>query len=139
MTATATRLGPLSQVSLLSRDIARSETFYRDTLGLDHLYTFGALAFFDCGGVRLYVHAVSEVDWRPGSILYFRVEDIDAAFEELTAKGVRFVGRPHLIHRHASGDEEWMAAFSDPDDNVLELMATVSAAERREPLAHGAG
>jgi DNA-binding CsgD family transcriptional regulator len=47
-------LGPIGQVSLLARDIARVETFYRDTLGLPHVFTFGDLAFFDASGTRLY-------------------------------------------------------------------------------------
>lgn len=47
-------LGPLGQVSRSVRDIGESERWYRDALGLPHLYTFGKLAFFDCGGTRLY-------------------------------------------------------------------------------------
>ncbi|RLT36182.1 MAG: hypothetical protein DWI59_01170 [Chloroflexi bacterium] len=42
-------------MSLLVRDVARAEAFYRDTLELPHLFTFGTLAFFDCGGVRLFL------------------------------------------------------------------------------------
>ena len=121
-------LGPLGQVSLFARDVGRTEAFYRDTLGLPHIFTFGELAFFDCGGVRLYVHHVADADWRPGSVLYFRVDDIDAAVRALTAKGVTVVGQPHRIHRdEATGDEEWMAFFEDPDRNVLALMARVNA------------
>ena len=59
-------------------DIAKAEAWYRDVLGLPHLYTFGKLAFFDCGGTRLFLSAENE---QPGteSILYFRVADILAA------------------------------------------------------------
>ncbi len=46
------RLGSVGQVSRSVRDIAEAERWYRDTLGLTHLYTFGKLAFFDCGGTR---------------------------------------------------------------------------------------
>jgi catechol 2,3-dioxygenase-like lactoylglutathione lyase family enzyme len=49
----ATRLGPLGQIARSVKDIEQSESWYRDTLGLQHLYTFGSLAFFDCGGTRL--------------------------------------------------------------------------------------
>jgi catechol 2,3-dioxygenase-like lactoylglutathione lyase family enzyme len=121
-------LGPLGQVSLWARDVARVEEFYRDTLGLPHIFTFGALAFFDMGGVRLYVHCVPDPEWKASSVLYFRVDEIDAAVKTLSAAGVSFVGRPHRIHRdEATGDEEWMAFFEDPDRNMLALMAKVHA------------
>ena len=127
-TATTPALGPLGQVSLFARDVALTERFYRDTLGLPHIFTFGELAFFDCGGVRLYVHCVPDADWKAGSILYFRVDDIDATVKSLTAAGVAFVGQPHRIHRdEATGDEEWMAFFEDPDRNMLALMSRVHA------------
>lgn len=125
---TTTALGPLGQVSLFARDIARAESFCRDTLGLPHIFTFGELAFFDMGGVRLYLHGVPDADWRPGSILYFRVDDIDATVRALGAKGVTFVGQPHRIHRdEVTGAEEWMAFFEDPDRNQLALMSRVAA------------
>jgi hypothetical protein len=46
---------------------------WRVTLGLKHLYTFGALAFFDCGGTRL---MLTQQDGAAESVLYFRVADI---------------------------------------------------------------
>jgi catechol 2,3-dioxygenase-like lactoylglutathione lyase family enzyme len=42
----------LGQISRTVSDIAEAEAWYRDVLGLKHLYTFGTLAFFDCGGTR---------------------------------------------------------------------------------------
>lgn len=122
------RLGPLGQVSLYVRDVARAEAFYRDVLGLVHHFTFGDLAFFDLGGTRLYLHAVDEERWRPGSVLYFLVDDIVVAHRELTGRGVRFGGAPHRIHTdEANGTEEWMAFFEDPFGNTLALMARVRA------------
>lgn len=63
--------------------------------------------------------------WRPGSLLYLRVPDIEAAHGALVERGVTFEAAPHLIHRHADGTEEWMAFFRDPDENQLALMAQV--------------
>lgn len=127
-TTTTPAVGPLAQVSLFARDVARAERFYRDTLGLPHIFTFGELAFFDMAGVRLYIHCVPDAEWKPGSILYFRVDDIDATVKALSGKGVTFVGQPHLIHRDdATGDEEWMTHFEDPDRNMLALMSRVHA------------
>jgi catechol 2,3-dioxygenase-like lactoylglutathione lyase family enzyme len=122
-------LGPLGQVSLLTRDVARAEAFYRDTLGLPHLFTFGDLAFFDIAGTRLFVRGVADPEWRPGSILYFRVEDVAGQLASLVDAGVTAVGQPHVIHRdEAAGVEEWMAFFEDPDGNTLALMARVPLA-----------
>ncbi|WP_373684224.1 VOC family protein [Micromonospora thermarum] len=58
-------------------------------------------------------------------MLYFTVPDIQAAYDELRARGVDFVGAPHMIFRHPSGVEEWMAFFADPDDLPLALMCQV--------------
>ena len=127
METTPGELGPIGQVSRTVRDIAQAEAWYRDTLGLRHLYTFGKLAFFDCGGTRLYLSAENGAS-AAESILYFRVADIAAKHAELLARGVEFKGAPHMIHRHADGTEEWMAFFSDPEGRPLALMSQVKAA-----------
>ncbi len=120
------KLGPLGQVSMLCRSAERTEAWYRDVLGLPHVFTFGGLVFFDCGGVRLYIREVPDREWRPSSILYFVVAEIDAAHESLSARGVQFSAAPQMIHRHAdTGVEEWMAFFEDPDGNTLAVMARV--------------
>lgn len=121
--ATAQALGPLGQISRTVSDIAAAEQWYGQVLGLRHLYTFGKAAFFDCGGTRLYLTADQAV--APESILYLRVGDIGAAYEQLRARGVEFLGAPHLIHRHADGAEEWLAVFKDPDGRPLALMSQV--------------
>ena len=44
----------LGQVAISVRDVARARAFYRDVLGLAHLFDAGpSLSFFACGGVRL--------------------------------------------------------------------------------------
>jgi catechol 2,3-dioxygenase-like lactoylglutathione lyase family enzyme len=119
-------LGPIGQISRQVRDIDTAVTWYRDVLGLRHLYTFGTLAFFDCQGVRLFLSAGEKEVGEPGdSTLYFRTADIEATHRRLTERGVTFRGAPHLIHRHASGVEEWMAFFEDLDGKILALMSQV--------------
>jgi DNA-binding CsgD family transcriptional regulator/predicted enzyme related to lactoylglutathione lyase len=113
-------LGPIGQISRTVANLAESTSFYGETLGLPHLYTFGELAFFDCGGTRLYLH---QAEVKPESVLYFQVPDIHAATEALEAKGVPFLGAPHMIHRHEDGTEEWMAFLTDPEGRTLALMA----------------
>jgi catechol 2,3-dioxygenase-like lactoylglutathione lyase family enzyme/DNA-binding CsgD family transcriptional regulator len=120
-----TTLTSVGQIALYVTSVDDTERFYRDVLGLPHLYTFGDLAFFDCGGIRLYLHAVDPEKWVAGSVVYFRVGDIHATYERLLAEGVHWNGAPHLIHRHDDGTEEWMAFFTDPAGNTLALMSQV--------------
>ena len=120
-------LASIGQISREVGDIARAEAWYRDVLGLQHLYTYGNLAFFDCAGIRLFLVHHDGGETAGNSILYFRVPDIEAAHAGLTGRGVQFEGAPHLIHRHEDGTEEWMAFFKDPDGNLLALMSQVKA------------
>ena len=120
---TTLTLGPLAQIARTVRDIKESEAWYGGKLGLPHLYTFGSLAFFDCGGTRLLLSAQEQP--AAESILYLRVEDIRTAYELLRSRGVGFVDAPHLIHRHADGTEEWMAHFHDPEGRPLAIMSQV--------------
>lgn len=117
-------LGAIGQVSLPVGDVAEAERFYGETLGLPHLYTHGDLAFFDAGGTRLFLTAERQEAPR-ASVLYFRVEDIEAAHAALERAGVTFAGAPHMIFQHADGLEEWMAFFEDPFGNLLALMSQV--------------
>jgi DNA-binding CsgD family transcriptional regulator/predicted enzyme related to lactoylglutathione lyase len=123
---TELRLGAIGQISRTVRDIDEACAWYGKVLGLKHLYTFGKLAFFDLGGTRLYLSAERD-EVGPESILYLRVDDIGAAYNELVARGVEFNGAPHMIFRHADGMEEWMAFFKDPEGRVLALMSQVRA------------
>jgi DNA-binding CsgD family transcriptional regulator/catechol 2,3-dioxygenase-like lactoylglutathione lyase family enzyme len=121
--ASTVKLGALAQISRTVRDIKESEAWYGQTLGLPHLYSFGSMAFFDCGGTRLYLNAQQQP--AAESILYLRVEDIRSAYEALRARGVEFLDAPHLIHRHTDGTEEWMAHFHDPEGRSLAIMSQV--------------
>lgn len=118
------KLGPIGQVSRSVRDIAESERWYRDTLGLPHLYTFGKLAFFDCGGTRLYLSQEGAAP-EPESVLYLKVTDIESACKTLKARDVEFSNAPHMVFRHTDGTEEWMAFFKDPEGRPLALMEQV--------------
>ena len=47
----------VGQIHITVTDLDRSVAFYRDVLGLEHLFTVPGqpMAFFDAGGVRLYL------------------------------------------------------------------------------------
>ena len=115
------KLGPLGQIARTVKDIAAARAWYAEVLGLTHLYSFGNLAFFDCGGVRLFL---SEGEGLASeSILYFQVEDVRSAHASLAARGLQFTHAPHMIHRHADGQEEWMAVFDDNEGRPLAIMS----------------
>jgi DNA-binding CsgD family transcriptional regulator/catechol 2,3-dioxygenase-like lactoylglutathione lyase family enzyme len=114
-------LGSIAQIARSVQDIKQAEAWYKDVLGLPHLYTFGSLAFFDCNGTRLMLSQESAVV--PESILYMRVSDIAAAYELLKSRGVEFINAPHMVHRHADGTEEWLSMLKDPEGRPLGIMA----------------
>ena len=120
------KLGALGQVARTVRDIAAARAWYGDVLGLSHLYSFGNLAFFDCGGVRLFL---SEGEGTASeSILYFLVDDVRTAQASLAARGIEFTHAPHMIHRHADGTEEWMAFLNDNEGRPLAIMSRAAPA-----------
>jgi methylmalonyl-CoA/ethylmalonyl-CoA epimerase len=115
-------LSTLGQVALPVSDPDRSEDFYGRTLGLDRLYRFGTLVFFDCAGVRLMLEGSAKaVTAAPGVCHYFKVPDIVAEVAQLRGRGVQFDDEPHLVAK-MSDHELWMAFFTDPDGHRLALM-----------------
>jgi DNA-binding CsgD family transcriptional regulator/catechol 2,3-dioxygenase-like lactoylglutathione lyase family enzyme len=119
----------LGQIARTTKRFDESHAWYRDTLGLPELYSFGNLAFYDLGGVRLML-TEEEGGLVSQSILYLRVPDIHAAKAELEGRGVKFINAPYLIHRHEDGTEEWMSAFEDNEGRPLQLMTQVRSAVR---------
>jgi len=105
------------------RDLARAVEFYRDRLGIEFLFQAPpGLAFFNCGGVRLLVEVPAAKEFqRPGSVLYFVVDDITQAYADLRGRGVAFRGEPHMIAK-LPDHELWMAFFEDGEGNTLALM-----------------
>jgi len=126
------QLGVLGQIARHVKEVKRSEAWFKDVLGLKHLFTFpsriGDLAFFDCGGTRLFL-SLDESGAEPGeqNVLYFSVPDINVSYAELQCRGVEFVDAPHMIFKHPDGTEEWMVFFKDCDGQLLGLMSQVKA------------
>jgi DNA-binding CsgD family transcriptional regulator/catechol 2,3-dioxygenase-like lactoylglutathione lyase family enzyme len=120
-------IGLIGQIARSVKDVAAARAWYGETLGLRHLYSFGNLAFFDCGGVRLFLSEGDGGAAANDSILYFRVPDVRTAHAKLAEKGVEFTHAPHMIHRQDDGTEEWMAFFKDNEGRPLAIMAQVRA------------
>ena len=59
-----------------------------------------------------------------GSVVYFTVPDITEAFVSLKSNGVKFNGKPPVVHQDKH-HELWMTFFHDPAGNQLALMSEV--------------
>lgn len=117
-------LGRIGQIHVSVDDVDRSVAFYRDVLGMRFLFQVPgqSMAFFDCGGIRLYLGAPESEAYRSRGMIYFSVEDLDEAYETLRERGVSFPDAPHVVHRDEHVELR-MAFFADPDGNNLALMA----------------
>jgi len=121
------RLEQIGQIAMPVRDVEKAIAFYRDVLGMRFLFKAPpGLGFFDCAGVRLMLDGPAAAQAGRGSVLYYKVEDIEDAFATLAGRGVAFEGKPHLIAKMPD-HELWMAFFRDPDQNLLALMSEVRA------------
>ena len=117
------QLSEIGQIAVMVDDLDRAVAFYRDMLGMRFLFQVPSMAFFDCANVRLMLGA-GEAGEREGgtSTIYYRVDDLQGAYEELAERGVEFVEKPHLVAR-MEDHELWMAFFHDSEGNLAALMS----------------
>jgi len=117
-------LSQIGQIAVNVHDLDRAVAFYRDVLGMRFLFQAPPkLAFFDCGGVRLMLSPPEEAEFdHPGSILYYKVDDIQAAWAALRERGADLRGEPHLIAKMPDHDL-WMGFLRDTEGNTLALMS----------------
>lgn len=124
MTPSSIKLSGIGQIAINAHDIERATTFYRDALGMTHLFTAGDMSFFDCGGIRLMLGLPDRPEFdHPSSIIYFTVDDARAAYAELKDR-VQFRDEPLVVHK-TDTYELWMAFFRDPEGNTLALMSEI--------------
>ena len=124
-----TSVSTIGQIAVPVKDLDRAVGFYRDVLGLRFLFQAPpGLAFFDAGGVRLLIERPLEEDFaHHSSVIYFKVDDIQAMHREMLERGVAFRDEPHLIAKLPDHDL-WMAFFSDNEGNTHALMSEVRLA-----------
>lgn len=131
MTSTAERIHAavhfdrIGQIAITVDDLARAKNFYQNTLGMTFLFDAGKMAFFQCGNVRLMIGTAERPAPRGGTILYFKVDDIQATYTALLAQGVVFTQNPHHVTKMPDHDL-WMAFLKDPDDNTIGIMCEVA-------------
>ena len=128
-------LSRITQIAVPVNSVDEAKAFYRDTLGMKHLFDAPpALSFFDCGGVRLML-AGPEGQGKDGPnqhpVLFYDVSDIKATHAKIKACGAESLEEPHVIAR-MNGREIWIAAVSDGQGNSVSLMSDVP-----EKASHG--
>lgn len=116
------QLTGILQIAITVKEIDRAMAFYRDVLGLRLLMNAPNMAFFDCGGVRLYL-ASGEGTSQQGSsaFVYFRTGDIGGLAEALKEKGAAIHQEPHVIARMPDHDL-WLMWVRDTEENLLGVM-----------------
>jgi len=115
-------LSQIGQIAVPVTNVERSIGFYRDTLGMRLLFQAApGLAFFDLNGIRLMLDGPAKAQAGNSSVIYYKVDDLQSAFETLSKRGVQFETQPHLIAKMPDHDL-WMAFLRDPDKNLIALM-----------------
>lgn len=120
MNATLSEIG---QIAITVSDVAKAIAYYRDVLGLAVLFEAGPnLAFLAAGPVRLML-STPQGHGAPGanSILYFKVEDIEATHAAIVARGSASERPPQLTAK-LPDHELWIGFLRDPDGNLIGLM-----------------
>ena len=119
-------LSTIEQIAVTAHDIDRAVDFYRDKLGMKHLFSVPPnLAFFDCDGIRLMLSLPAKPEFdHPSSIIYFKVADIQLAYATLSGRGVQFEEAPIFVADMVTYDL-WLASFRDSENNLLALMGHV--------------
>lgn len=112
----------VGQIAVPVTDLDRAVNFYKEKLGLPLLFTSNGLAFFNCNGIRLLLSVPETEGFSSSSVIYFQVENIKEAYEDLLSKQVLFIDEPHLIAKMGQ-TETWMAFFKDSENNTHALMS----------------
>src|SRR5438874_13415914 len=85
-------IAAIQQIAINAHDLARATAFYRDRLGMRHLFDAPPqMSFFDCGGIRLMLGVAEKPEFdHAASILYFRVDALARAHGGLVGEGFGF-------------------------------------------------
>lgn len=117
------------------RDLAKTTSFYRDTLGLQVMDSDAESTGFRLGDIYFLLLEVSAaarlvsdagtplpIEGGPRGLLAASVDDVDAEYAALTAKGVAFLRPPT--------SQTWgmrTAHFADPEGNIWEINQPIPA------------
>ena len=106
-------------------DIDEARKFYTDTLGLRVTEQYGLLTLWLAGDRDTLIYPKADHTPADFTILNFQVDDIDAAVDELTSRGVSFL-RYEGMEQDAKGINRgggpFIAWFTDPAGNILSVL-----------------
>lgn len=130
-TKDAVSLSRIKQIAIPVNSVDEAKVFYRDTLGLRHLFDAPpGLSFFDCGGVQLML-AGPAAQGKDGNqqhaVLFYDVSDIKQTHARIKSSGAKSLAEPRVIAR-MNGREIWVGELSDGQGNVVGLMSDVPEA-----------
>ena len=127
---TSTHLSSIGQVAITVSDVEKALAFYRDSLGLEFLFSAGPqLAFLNAGGVRLMLSTAQGAGAvGANSILYFKVSDIETVYASILSRGAKAERSPALAAQMPD-HQLWTGFVRDPDGNLVGLME-----EKREQV-----
>ena len=113
----------IGQIAVTVSDVPRALGFYRDILGLEFLFSPAeSLAFLRAGDVRLMLSTPQGAGAvGANSILYFKVTDIESAWDAHVAHGAAAERKPQLAAPMPDHDL-WLGFLRDPDGNLVGLM-----------------
>src|SRR5918999_1116842 len=109
-------------------DIEKARAFYEDTLGVRTTEEHGLLTLHLAGGERPTL-IYPKPDFTPATytILNFPVDDVDAAVDELSSRGVEFeryegFDQDEKGISRSDGEGPDIAWFKDPAGNILSVL-----------------
>jgi lactoylglutathione lyase len=119
-------------VNLYTRDIEAGLHFYRDLLGFAETFRTPREGIPEHVELRLNgftvglgtveaakrVHGVDAAPGSPAMVLVVWTDDVDVAYRDLVAAGVRSIQAPH-----DTGNNNRNALLRDPDGNLVEIVA----------------
>jgi catechol 2,3-dioxygenase-like lactoylglutathione lyase family enzyme len=113
---------------MAARDIEAAKRFYGETLGLE-VEVLGLLSLKHAGERETLVYQKPDHTPSNNTVLNFPVDDIDAAVDELTARGVEFERYDEfpsddrgIMRGRAAGRGPDIAWFKDPSGNILSVL-----------------
>lgn len=108
-------------ITIWTDDLDRLTIFYRDVLELPVHSVRPTFVTFEWGRMRLNIGLHSDVQGTTAEplrvMVNLSVEDVHHTYGVLVSRGVDFIRPPEKEHWGG-----WVATFSDPDGNVLQLL-----------------
>jgi catechol 2,3-dioxygenase-like lactoylglutathione lyase family enzyme len=109
-------------ITVLVTDLDRSVAFYRDMLGFFEIDGGDGNAVLASGDTRLVLRQIVDVTPVNRRVVHLNLEvgDVEATYQELKNKGVRFTYAPRAVNK-GERLELWAAAFRDPDGHGIAI------------------